>query len=221
MGVLFAFMNAVFALILLVLVILATAFAIFMKNPDTRYQPMRDDRGSFIKSATQLNQELDALGATARGDMVQTSYNKARDLDEDDDSYSSISGKNQHEAAGIPLPPSTANSNRSPSRHRDSRDHPRSPIDSAMPLFPSDVGPRHGEPNRSVENPRGMYNGYNDSSRPGADFPLLNSRSNNNQSPSRGQDQQLYSRTGSLHSNSNYRQQNNSSPWQRGAGYDH
>ena len=221
MGVLFFVINAIFATVLLVMVMFATGFAIFMKNPDTRYQPMRDDRGSFIKSATQLNQELDALGATARGDMVQTPYNKTRDLDEDDDSYSSISGKNQHDAAGVPLPPSTANSHRSPSQHRDSRDPPRSPIDSAMPLFPSDGGPRHGEPTHYTENPRGMYNGYNDNSRPGADFPLLNTWSNNNQPASRGQEQQTYSRADSLHSNSNYRQQNNSSPWQRGAGYDH
>lgn len=39
------------------------------KNPDNRYQPMRDDRGSFIKSQQTLGHtELDALGATARGD---------------------------------------------------------------------------------------------------------------------------------------------------------
>lgn len=221
MGVLFFVINAFFATVLLLMVIFATGFAIFMKNPDTRYQPMRDDRGSFIKSATQLNQELDALGATARGDMVQTPYNKARDFDADDDSYSSLSGKHQHDAAGIPLPPSTANSNRSPSRHRDSRDPPRSPIDSSMPFFPNDGPPRHSEPAHYDENPRGMYNGYNDSSQPGADFPLLNPLPNSSHSPSRGQAQQMYSRSGSLHSNSNYRQRNNSSPWQVGAGYDH
>ena len=71
MGVIFFVYNAAFALVLLILVLVATAYAIFSKNPDTRYQPMRDDRGSFIKSQTQLNTELDALGVTARGDMAQ------------------------------------------------------------------------------------------------------------------------------------------------------
>ncbi|KAL8965057.1 MAG: hypothetical protein Q9183_004055, partial [Haloplaca sp. 2 TL-2023] len=90
-GVVFFGINAVFAVVLLFMVLFATGWAIFSKNPDTRYQPMRDDRGSFIKSQTQLNTELDALGATARGDMTQTGY-KGREL-EDDDSFSSGSGK--------------------------------------------------------------------------------------------------------------------------------
>lgn len=78
---------------------------------------MRDDRGSFIKSQTQLNvnTELDALGATARGPMVQTTY-KPHDLDDDEDSYSSGSGRPQHDQpvpGGVPLRPSTPQSNRS------------------------------------------------------------------------------------------------------------
>ena len=46
-GVIFFFLNAVFALTLLILVLIASAYAVFSKNPDTRYQPARDDRGSF------------------------------------------------------------------------------------------------------------------------------------------------------------------------------
>lgn len=68
MGVIFAFYNAVFATVLLIMVLVASIIAMVAKNPDTRYQPMRDDRSSFIKSNTQLNTELDALGATARGE---------------------------------------------------------------------------------------------------------------------------------------------------------
>lgn len=68
MGIIFFVLNAAFALILLIMVLIATMYAIFSKNPDVRYQPMRDDRGSFTKSQSQLNTELDALGATARGD---------------------------------------------------------------------------------------------------------------------------------------------------------
>ena len=196
MGVIFFVYNAVFALVLLLLVLIATGYAVFSKNPDTRYQPMRDDRGSFIKSQTQLNTELDALGVTARGDMAQKGY-YSRDLD-DDDSFSSGSGKN-HEVAGVP--PSTANSHM--------REPPRSPIDPNMQYFPSDGTPRHGTPQYS-DNPRGMYN-EDTSYRPGADAPLMDKR----------QETSPYRRAQSSHSNTSYRQQNNSSPWQRGAGYDH
>ena len=69
MGVVFAVYNAVFALVLLIMVLVSAAYAIFSKNPDLRYEPVRDDRGSFIRSQTNLRtNELDALGATARGE---------------------------------------------------------------------------------------------------------------------------------------------------------
>jgi hypothetical protein len=65
------------------------------KNPDMRYQPMRDDRASFIKSQQSMNdnQELDALGATARGDVF--AEQKRRELEEEDDSLSSTVHVNQ------------------------------------------------------------------------------------------------------------------------------
>lgn len=71
MGVLFFLLNVVFALIIIILVLWTSISAIISKNPETRYQPMRDDRGSFIKSQQNLNTELDALGATARGDKLR------------------------------------------------------------------------------------------------------------------------------------------------------
>ena len=193
MGVIFFFMNAIFAFVLVIMVLFATVYAIISKNPDTRYQPMRDDRGSFIKSNTQLNTELDALGATARGDMTQTAY-KTRDLDDDEDSYSSNSGRHPHDHSGVPLPPSTANSNKSPVRHGE---RPGSPIEASAPFLPSDGTPRHGSPNHYSDNPRGGYGGYTDN----------RSWANNGNQAQPGQ-------TG-------YRQQNSGSPWQRGAGYDH
>ncbi|KAL8913913.1 MAG: hypothetical protein Q9172_007192 [Xanthocarpia lactea] len=205
MGVVFFGINAVFAIVLICMVLISTGWALFSKNPDTRYQPMRDDRGSFIKSQTQLNTELDALGATARGNMTQTDY-KGRDLDDDSDSFSSGSGRHghTHSAAGVPLPPSTATSHRSPSRPGEP---PRSPIDPNMPLFPSDGTPRHGTPSAYADSPNnhGTYNAYNDSSR---------NLGYQHQQPS-------YGPPGSAQSNLGYRQQNNGSPWQRGAGYDH
>lgn len=89
MGVIFFIYNAVFSTILLIIVLIASVVAIVAKNPDTRYQPMRDDRGSFIKSQSQLTTELDALGATARGESKHGFYGKggAR-IEDDDDSLS-------------------------------------------------------------------------------------------------------------------------------------
>jgi len=86
MGVIFFILNAAFALILLVITLVSSILAILSKNPDVRYQPMRDDRGSFIKSQTNLN-ELDALGATARGEG-KTPF---KDGAFEEDSYSSSS----------------------------------------------------------------------------------------------------------------------------------
>lgn len=92
MGVIFFVYNAVFSLVLLILLIVASCFALFSKNPDTRYQPMRDDRGSFIKSQTQLTTELDALGATARGDNSRQGGWKGARIEDDSDSLSGSSG---------------------------------------------------------------------------------------------------------------------------------
>ncbi|KAI5284577.1 hypothetical protein KEM52_002848, partial [Ascosphaera acerosa] len=68
MGVIFFVLNVVFAFILLVWVLASSAYAIISKNPDRRYQPMRDDRVSFIKDehGHPMTAEIDALGAAAR-----------------------------------------------------------------------------------------------------------------------------------------------------------
>lgn len=83
MGVIFFVYNAVFSLVLIIIVLVASVISVCAKNPDTRYQPMRDDRGSFIKSQSQLNTELDALGATARGEGKSGVR-----IEDDDDSWS-------------------------------------------------------------------------------------------------------------------------------------
>ncbi|KAK9455074.1 hypothetical protein V1511DRAFT_459054 [Dipodascopsis uninucleata] len=75
MGVVFFVLNAAFALILLISMIVSCVLALLSKNPDSRYQPVRDDRASFIKSSAQLTgaegvTELEALGATARGNTM-------------------------------------------------------------------------------------------------------------------------------------------------------
>jgi len=93
MGVIFFIYSAAFSTILLIMVLIASIIAVVAKNPDTRYQPMRDDRGSFIKSHSQsaFNTELDALGATARGESKHGWSGKSGarfDDEEEDDSWS-------------------------------------------------------------------------------------------------------------------------------------
>lgn len=192
MGVLFFILNAAFSLVLLILVLIATIYAFIRKNPDSRYQPVGDDRASFIKSSTQLTSELDALGATARGEP-KTGYKHNLDLDDDNESFSSESMRNP---ANHPLPPSTANS----ANHY--REPPHSPVDPSVPMFPAGRGPPPGYQGGD------MYQGRpHPESRPNSDLPLM-TRSNASPSP--------YGRVDSSQSNfSGFRQQQNASP----AGY--
>ena len=192
MGVIFFIYNAAFSLVLIILVLIATIYAFVRKNPDARYQPVADDRASFIKSQTQLTTELDALGATARGDM-KGGYKHNLDLDDDNDSWSSESVRNN--PANMPLPPSTANS------QANYREPPHSPIDPSVPLFPA--GGR-GPPPGYQDHPNAIYQGHPDS-RPSSNLPLMHDRGNTpSPAPYRGN-----SSTSNL---SGYRMQNNASP---------
>ncbi|ERF68857.1 hypothetical protein EPUS_04509 [Endocarpon pusillum Z07020] len=208
MGVIFFILNAVFALVLLILVLIASVYAIASKNPDTRYQPMRDDRGSFIKSNPQLTTELDALGATARGDL-KLPYGKTR-LDDDEESFSSGSlARQQTDASNLPLPPPTANST-----YQRGGSERHSPVDNQA-MFPVDNTGRRGPPGGSED--RGMYNQGNNSS----EYSQGYSRSQNQTpQPSNGGG---HPRNGSSYPHPPHqpRQQNESSSWQRGAGYEH
>jgi hypothetical protein len=173
MGVIFFVYNAVFALVLLLMVLISSGFALFTKNPDTRYQPMRDDRGSFIKSQTQLTTELDALGATARGEGKGThAYNQTRSgLEDDNDSVSDNSQERQLAAK---------------------EGHFSEHYQPAPPRSPGIQTPAQG--GLSGQGPPSYY---------GRSSPAPSGRA------------------GSLRNEQNYRSANNSSPWQRGAGYDH
>ncbi|KAJ6189615.1 hypothetical protein N7519_004523 [Penicillium mononematosum] len=153
------------------------------RNPDTRYQPMRDDRGSFIKSQTQLTTELDALGATARGDVKPGQYNN-NPFDDDTASISSGNGATVGRQMESTYPP-----------HGSAAQAPRSPVDPSVPLFPSNVSGHH--------NPPPGYDQFGRSPSPAG-------RSFDNNSP-----------IGQSALATHYRAQNNASPWQRGAGYDH
>jgi uncharacterized membrane protein len=72
LGVVWFVVNAVFALVLLILVIVSCVYAFVSKDPETRYQPMRDDRSSFMRSGKESSTELDALAANVKGDGKET-----------------------------------------------------------------------------------------------------------------------------------------------------
>ena len=168
MGVIFFVLNAAFSLVLLLMLLVSSGFALFTKNPDTRYQPMRDDRGSFIKSQTQLTTELDALGATARGEGKGTHpFTQSRSRIDDDDDFSSAEEQRQMAAKESGF-----------SEHY-------------QPAPPRSQG----------------GDGYTSPSPPS----FYERRS---PAPS-------YGRPDSTRNDVQYRQANNASPWQRGAGYEH
>ncbi|CAK7235833.1 Putative flavin carrier protein 3 [Sporothrix bragantina] len=235
-GVVLWIMNAVFALVLLIMLIVTTTLVFFRKNPDTRYQFMADDRASFMKSQTQLNTttELDALAATARGDKA--GYKSNLDLDDDNESISSDSLRRRTD-------PNLAANNLAASGNNNNmyRDPPRSPVDPSIPLFPADnrshassqnsgAGSHQGYdnsygaggygrvPNNNGRSPSPYNNSSSNLSAGGGGFRSQNNaspafRQQNNASPSFRQQNNA--------SPAGFRQQNNASPWQRGAGYDH
>ncbi|CAK7564682.1 MAG: Putative flavin carrier protein 3 [Sporothrix epigloea] len=247
-GVVLWIMNAVFALVLLIMLIVTTIQVLLHKNPDTRYQFMADDRASFMKSQTQLNTttELDALAVTARGDKA--GYKSNLDLEDDNESMSSDSLRRRTD-------PNLAVANNITAGNM-YRDPPRSPVDVSMPLFPAD-NRSHASSQKSGA---GSHQGYESNfaaggygrvpnNAPRSPSPYNNSNSNlsaggagvyrsqNNVSPAGGyRSQNNASPAGSYSHQSNvnpsfrqqnnaspasFRQQNNASPWQRGAGYDH
>lgn len=192
MGVIFFVVNAVFALVILLMVLWSSIWALISKNPDTRYQPMRDDRGSFIKSQTNLGTtELDALGATARGDGKAGAYaaeRKRMELDDDDDL--SGSSTNVSQVDGRPTTRSGATVHDAGSGFFGQP--PRSPIEPTQPMLAATPGGYRSQSPASV---------HPEPYRPGS----RGQQSVNNLSTGNGAQQ--------------FRNQNNASPWQRGVGY--
>lgn len=89
MGVVFFVLNAVFSLVLLIMILVSCIWAMFAKNPETRYEPMRDDRDCFIpnpEAEKQAVTELDALGASARDG--HSTYIDSRELGDEESLYS-------------------------------------------------------------------------------------------------------------------------------------
>lgn len=76
-------LNAIFALVLLIMTIVSCTLAVIHRNPDTQYEPTKDDRQAFMgrdsKVAPEQDQELKQLGDAAmqghnRESMISGNY---------------------------------------------------------------------------------------------------------------------------------------------------
>ncbi|KAJ5659320.1 TRP-domain-containing protein [Penicillium longicatenatum] len=65
-GVLFCIYNAVYMLVLVIFLIMSFVYALVLKDPERRFQRVRDNRDSFIDLHTAVPDELEDLSATAR-----------------------------------------------------------------------------------------------------------------------------------------------------------
>ncbi|KAL1839988.1 hypothetical protein VTJ49DRAFT_951 [Mycothermus thermophilus] len=145
-GVVLWIANAAFSLILILMLIITTGIILFHNNPDTRYQFMNDDRTSFMKSNTQIatTTQLDALGATARGDG-----NLFRKSMEDDES---APGRSVSPNSG-PYAHSTRASMRMDSARNSLRSSFRAPIDPISGTYPAEPHHLRGKASGSVRAP--------------------------------------------------------------------
>lgn len=193
MGVIFAVYNIIFIFVLLVMVLVSSIYAIASKNPETRYQPMRDDRGSFIKSQSALTTELDALGATARGDGKSPYPSAPKEIDDDTSSNESINRaaiSNQNLQAQHTYTPQQAP--------------------------PSPMSPAHS-PHQPQQQPQMQQTGYRPNTAPGPRGPPAQ----NFARPGPGQyGPPRSAHSNYAPQNFNRGPDRAASPWQRGAGYD-
>jgi hypothetical protein len=79
MGVLFFLINVIFASVLIGIFLWRSVSAIVSRNPESRYQLVQDDRRSFMNSQSNLNTELDALGAIARANKTRMAIDDDQD----------------------------------------------------------------------------------------------------------------------------------------------
>lgn len=182
-GVVFFVLNAVFALVLLIFVLVASIISFVKKNPDTRYQPASDNRASFIKSQTGLTNELDELGASARGGTDLNLEYKDSYGPEDGDSSLQTEKLHRRNETGV-----SDTSYREPLH---------SPVNPSMPFLQGDAVSQVSD--MSSHDHRaglGSVRAASPLSNAGSDFT----------------GERTYPAA---------RAQHNSSPWQRGAGYDH
>lgn len=168
MAVVYFVLNAAFALFLLIFTIVTCVLALIYKNPDTRYQPMKDDRVSFLprfdnpkqgvpSGANADDMELMALGATAMKGHEHSGNNNI--FDEDGSLYEEDSAFNRFNNSGsaIDKKPSNSNSNsREDSEAESKRDSYY--LENIEPTQPTST--IVGNPNNALSSFGGNVGGY-------------------------------------------------------------
>jgi uncharacterized membrane protein len=169
LGVVWFIVNAVFALVLLVLVIISCAYALFSKNPEARYQPMRDDRSSFIRQAKESSTELDALAANVKGDNKEkdwsTDFRGREGAQSPEEQYGRFRPMSQQSAAPFSRPMTGSHSQPSfaPVSQRSGNNSPAGQV--AVPFAQREraySGPIQGRGPSPIRGPRD-YEGYTSS----------------------------------------------------------
>lgn len=107
MGLLFFLVNAAFATILLILIISSCCYALFAKNPDVRYQRMKDERNSYLKSKINLdsNTELEHISSNSSHGRRKEMFSEA---DVTDDYNKNLDSHGYPSSTSL-IPPSTLN----------------------------------------------------------------------------------------------------------------
>ena len=87
MGLVFFIANAAFSTVLLILIIFSCGYALFAKNPDVRYQRMKDERNSYLKSKINLdtssNTELEHISTSSSQQRARKEMFTEADITDD------------------------------------------------------------------------------------------------------------------------------------------
>ncbi|KAG5519656.1 hypothetical protein PMAC_001812 [Pneumocystis sp. 'macacae'] len=94
-GIIFFLVNCTFALVLLILLIIVSIYAIVSENPDILHEQMEDDRSEFIKSKTNFSSDTELkLSKQINGSYLKEMSKIKDPLSSYDGSYSSINKTN-------------------------------------------------------------------------------------------------------------------------------
>ncbi|KAG5439303.1 hypothetical protein PCK2_000864 [Pneumocystis canis] len=94
-GIVFFLVNCAFALVLLILLIIASIYALVSENPDILHEQMEDDRTEFIKSKTDFLSDAELNVSKQTNDLDSKEKSKVKDpLNLYDGSYSSVNKSN-------------------------------------------------------------------------------------------------------------------------------
>ncbi|CCJ28489.1 unnamed protein product [Pneumocystis jirovecii] len=94
-GIIFFLVNCAFALVLLILLIIVSIYAIVSENPDILHEQMEDDRSEFIKSKTNFSSDVELNLSKQTNGLYFKEMSKIKDpLSSYDGSYSSINKTN-------------------------------------------------------------------------------------------------------------------------------